>query len=694
MKKKLCLIGLAEVVCEAIEGRLRSLIGEYVDILCWCLETRMNERIPPNYDLYLTTYPGSYDYARKVLPDHCKILLAGRFVNPSNFDRLLELPKGTRVLAVDNSLERANSLIREITHFGVNHIDISPYYPDCIAPSKMESTLAVGAGRKRNVPEWMGFINLGVKELTITTYAQILQALSIPEEVLDVIVHTYMDSVFQIARRNNNTRTYLNSIINNIDEIIFGVNENGIIIFKNHGADSLIANAGSNLGAVMSFQDIFIEMEKPISCYCKNQDEIITRVNESHYLLQFKSVSEPIDGNIGTLVIVKPIQKVQELENKVRRKLKGTGLTAKYTFSSILGKSPAIRQAIETARKFASTSLTVLLEGESGTGKELFAQSIHQASTCASGPFVAFNFSALPESLAESELFGYEEGAFTGARRGGKPGLFEQAHNGTIFLDELGSASLAVQARLLRVLEEREVRRVGGERVLPVSVRVIAATNEDLGTMVRNKLFRKDLFYRLCICPLYIPPLRERTGDVLFLTRHFAETRHSRDLRFNTTLEHFCNHYDWPGNVRELQNMVTYLCSVVPPGRTCTKEDLPRYLHFFDDSKTIVNKPEPTIEAVTTFSAIYDEMVNNDSLDICIELLSIFKMRTRDARCGREHIFMMLKSRHPEITYPALRRHLDRLKLQGLLRSGTTKQGTHITPDGLKFLSWNTPPLG
>ncbi|ECG5644602.1 hypothetical protein E1K64_23255 [Salmonella enterica subsp. enterica serovar Poona] len=683
MKKKLCVIGLAEVVCDAIGASLRTLIGEYADILCWCLENSMDEQMPTDYDLYLATYPGSYAYAKKMLPEDSQILLAGRFVNPSNFDRLLELPKNTSVLAVDNSLERANYLIWEIARFGINHLDISPYYPDCPEPDKMAHSYAVGAGRKRNVPDWMEFINLGVKELTITTYARILQILSIPEEVLDSIVHTYMDSVFQMARRNNNTRTYLNSIINNIDEIIFGIDENGGIFFKNNAAESLIASLGKADGASLRFGNIFSELERPFAWYCENCDEeIITKINELHYVLQIKPVSEPVGGNIGTLIIVKPVTRVQELENKVRRKLKGAGLTAKYTFANILGESPAIRQAVETARRFAGTPLTVLLESESGTGKELFAQSIHQASACASGPFVAFNFSALPETLAESELFGYEEGAFTGARRGGKPGLFEQAHNGTIFLDELGSASLAVQARLLRVLEEREVRRIGGERVLPVSVRVIAATNEDLGSMIRNKQFRKDLFYRLCMCPLYIPPLRERTGDVLFLVRHFAETIHSRHLKFDSDLEEFCNTYDWPGNVRELQNMVTYLCAVVPPNRVCTTTDLPRYFHSVSTSLSTEETKAPT------FTAIYEEMVNNHTLDICRMLLVVFNEKTKGHSLGREHLLDMLKTHYPEMTHTALRRHLDTLKYHGMLHSGSTKQGTDITPVGREFLTW------
>ncbi len=682
MKKKLCVIGLAEVVCVAMGARLRSLIGEYTEIMCWCRETSANTPPPRGYDLYLATYPGSYEYAKQIFPDDTPILLAGRFVNPSNFDRLLELPKGTQVLAVDNSLERAQYLMWEIASFGVNHLDISPYYPGCPQPADMDQAIAISAGRKKSVPAGMEFIDLGVRELTINTYAEILRAFDIPNDVLNSIAHTYMDSVFEMARRNNKLSTRRNTIINNIDEIILGIDEQGVIIFKNHAAEGLIASVDKT--GDLRFEDVFTELERPFAYYYENSnEEIVTKINNLYYVLQIKPVAESIGGNIGAIIIVKPVNRVQELEHKVRRKLKGTGLTAKYTFANILGKSPAILQAVEIARKFADTSLTVLLESESGTGKELFAQSIHQASAYANGPFVAFNFSALPESLAESELFGYEEGAFTGARRGGKPGLFEQAHNGTIFLDELGNASLGVQARLLRVLEEREVRRIGGERVLPISVRVIAATNESLGDMIRDNLFRKDLFYRICTCPLYIPPLRERTGDVLLLAKHFAATHHSHQLKFDRELEDFCNAYDWPGNVRELQNMVTYLCTIVPSGRTCGIADLPRYFQSAQSAgyASQLDKNQPV-----ALAAIREELINNGTLNVCKQILSIYSTKTKGQNMGREPLFTLLKNHIDDITYPALRRHLGVLKRHAMLYAGTTKQGTEITPLGREFL--------
>lgn len=231
-----------------------------------------------------------------------------------------------------------------------------------------------------------------------------------------------------------------------------------------------------------------------------------------------------------------------------------------YTFDSIIGASEAIRQCIQQARLVAITNSTVLLFGETGTGKELFAQSIHNASQRPNGPFVAINCGAIPTSLVESQLFGYESGAFTGARKEGQQGLFEQASGGTLFLDEISEMELELQSRLLRVLQEREVVRIGGKKRIAVDVRIIASTNKDLWQMVVNGKFRQDLYYRLNVVDLRIPLLRERTEDIPLLTRHFIK-------QFSSTFGTFARdispkalecliHYSWPGNIRELQNCI------------------------------------------------------------------------------------------------------------------------------------------
>lgn len=272
----------------------------------------------------------------------------------------------------------------------------------------------------------------------------------------------------------------------------------------------------------------------------------------------------PIDvgkETVGTVVTFQNVTKIQRMEEQIRKELYSEGLVAKYTLDRIIGSSPAMHVVLTKAREIAGfEDTTVLIIGESGTGKELLAQGIHNSSpTRKTGPFVAINCAALPPSLLESELFGYESGAFTGARKGGKPGLFELAHRGTIFLDEIGSVSLDLQARLLRVLQERQVMRVGGDRVLPVDIRVIAASNENLLQAIQDNRFRADLYYRLNILRLTVPSLRERRDDIPLLIKHFlrlAEKKY-RAVKHPTgkLMEWFCD-YHWPGNVRELDNIL------------------------------------------------------------------------------------------------------------------------------------------
>ena len=241
----------------------------------------------------------------------------------------------------------------------------------------------------------------------------------------------------------------------------------------------------------------------------------------------------------------------------------------RYTFDSILGDSFAIRNTIELAKRIAGFDSAVLLQGESGTGKELFSQAIHNASSRRSAPFVAINCAALNKTLLESELFGYEEGAFTGAKKGGKAGLFEAAEGGTIFLDEVSEMDYDLQAKLLRVLQEKKIRRIGGIREINTDIRVICACNVDINQYITDKKFRSDLFYRISVAPIYVPPLRERRLDIPVLARRFldsAEIQYKRNYKMTEDAKQLMMSYTWPGNIRELKNAVEYSAMMARDG--------------------------------------------------------------------------------------------------------------------------------
>src|SRR5574337_1292998 len=264
-----------------------------------------------------------------------------------------------------------------------------------------------------------------------------------------------------------------------------------------------------------------------------------------------------IDGGKadGLVITCQESHAIPRADRRIRSEAQPRQFTARYRFEQIIGEAPAFRATVRLAQRYAQTDSTVLITGESGTGKELLAQSLHNASARQQAPFVAINCAAFPESLLESELFGYEEGAFTGSRKGGKIGLIETAHTGTLFLDEIGDMPVSLQTRLLRVLQEREVLRLGASEPTPVDIRVIAATHCDLRTRIADGRFREDLFYRLNILRLVVPPLRERVQDIPLLVSAILERLPRAPDAFRPLMPHLLRHR-WPGNIRELENIV------------------------------------------------------------------------------------------------------------------------------------------
>ena len=289
---------------------------------------------------------------------------------------------------------------------------------------------------------------------------------------------------------------------------------------------------------------------------------------------------------------------VVEIENLHRELQRSRGVTEylreqlnqfeqlPLSFHEYIGQNSKLRETLLLAAKVAKSDSTVLIQGESGVGKEVLAKAVHNSSRRKDKPLIKVNCAAIPEALLESELFGFEDGAFTGAKKGGKLGKFELAHGGTIFLDEIGDMSMSMQAKLLRVIQEREFERVGGTKTIKIDIRIIAATNCDLEKMVEEETFRRDLFYRLNIVPLYLLPLRERKDDIPALASYFL-SKFSQDLEHDIALSpevlRVLKGHDWPGNIRELQNVLEHAC-VVCSGNEIEVQHLP--------SKLLATTPE------------------------------------------------------------------------------------------------------
>ena len=429
---------------------------------------------------------------------------------------------------------------------------------------------------------------------------------------------------FKILAKNRQLKTYNQRLTN-----IFNMMSDGVIIFSSDGTIDLVnpavehilgRPAGDIIGTTLqnlldakpgsieefmfkgnSFSDIEVFMDGP-------QGKI--------HCLASGNFSRNEDGNVDSGMIV--LQNMDRINRLVSR---FTGARAQYKFNDIIGSSAALMESINIARMAAMNTSNVLLTGESGTGKEVFAQAIHNASFRRKGPFVAINCGAIPRELVASELFGYVEGAFTGAKRGGSIGKFEMASGGTIFLDEIGDMPFELQVALLRVLQNRRVTRIGDSKEIPVDVRVICATNKDLRSEIENGNFREDLYYRLNVISINIPPLRDRLEDIPHLVKHFLGQLARRNENVLSILEpeiiDKLKRYNWPGNVRELQNVVERLVCTASQSLVSSSDLPPEII----SSECFYAREELQVSPVTMYKQKRKQMLAEEESRQIIDLL-------------------------------------------------------------------------
>lgn len=355
------------------------------------------------------------------------------------------------------------------------------------------------------------------------------------------------------VRRTNQFRAILDSV----REGVLCTDPKGLITQVNERATRLLNKPEDSLLG-REIKEVFPTLFSGIGIKDVRHDKDSIALYEGKYLAVRTTYLKKDWKSTGMVVLIQRPDSLHEMDIEMRKKIKGSGFSAKYRFDDICFKSKEMGECIIQAREFSKTLSNLIIYGETGTGKEMIAQSIHNSSEVHSGPFVAVNCAAFPIQLLESELFGYVEGAFSGAKRGGQIGLFEIAQGGTIFLDEIGEMCLELQTKLLRVLQEHEIRRVGGDKIIPVNARIIAATNTDLKKAIHDKKFREDLFYRLNVLDIYVPPLRKRKDDILPIFDMYLSGQSSGALGIKDLSDEFKDsllNYDWPGNVRELENV-------------------------------------------------------------------------------------------------------------------------------------------
>jgi len=358
----------------------------------------------------------------------------------------------------------------------------------------------------------------------------------------------------------NIARSYQETVISSIPEAIIAIDNDGYITLTNDNANEIFGLrswqvTGKHISDICGKENhnlmiMIMENESMVDSEVK----IHTSNVLSKFMLTCNPITTPNKKNIGKIIIFNEIKRAKSLVNNM------IGAKAKFKFENIIGHEENFLKTIEVAKLISPSASNVLLLGESGTGKDIFAQSIHNESNRKNGPYVAINCAAIPRELIASELFGYSDGAFTGSKKGGSQGKFELADGGTLFLDEIGEMPLELQATLLRVIEDKSVTRIGGDRITSVDVRIIAATNKDLKEEIKNRRFREDLFYRFSVFTIRMVPLRERREDIPLLALHFARkfanSVDKRIRKFDDDVMEKLKKYPWPGNIRELQNVI------------------------------------------------------------------------------------------------------------------------------------------
>lgn len=619
-------------------------------------------------DVLLISLYSIYVEIKKYVSENTKVVILGTTITESQYQKVNAIAKTSQVLLVNYSPEMTFETLALFRQVGLTEYDFIPYYPG--KPKAAHVEIAVTPGESDKVPESVKkIIDIGHRTLDIQTITDVAVEIG-REDVLHsnrCIKHfkslkKASNSVSVLLDKANIIESQFLKLLNVIDEGIIATGTDGTIFAMNDKALEILGATSKRIGEniLMSLKHPYVE--KAIFEKVSLENEMI-EIN--HNYISLKAVSVQLGDMVNSILFVlNKFEEKEKRQHELRTQILGKGHVAKYTFDDILGKCSAIQEVRKKGIKMAKSDSAILITGESGTGKELLAQAIHNASKRKEYQFVAINCAAIPESLLESELFGYEEGAFTGAKKGGKMGLFELAHKGTLFLDEVGEMPIQLQSRLLRVIQEKEVMRIGGDHIIYVDVRIVAATNKNLKQLVNKNRFRNDLYYRLKVLSMKLPPLRERGDDILYLFDSML-----RDIRAQYVASKearaYLKSYGWEGNIRELRNCVEYLAHLEK--EVIDVEDLE--LHFED---------ELTLDRPVVYSPV-------DCRTFVLGCL--YQSRQKLKGIGRRKIMTMAKEFNVFITETDVRKCLRELADEGLVEMSSGRGGSRLTEEGFKVAS-------
>ncbi len=663
-------------------NQIRSLFSDKINIKKYCLEDLKNNReIEIDSDVLLIPSYHLFNKIKDYISKTTELLFADRTISKAGMDKISNIKEDSRVVLIDESPEMTEQIISIIYQLGARHIELNSYWSTDNRSD--EGNIFIILGQSDYTPKTAKeIINIGNSLLDINSIIDIGTKFDL-FSVLDRkdVVRSYTEietanfGLLKILGLTNSRESQLDILLQTIDAGVIGINNDGNIFLYNENARDIVKKDNDH---VLNKNGLELLPEIPFEYTLGNLkpvEEKIIKINGYDVVV---SVNPLLHSKkmYGAVAIIRKYSDLEKKEYILRKKLIGKGYAAKYDFKDIFGKSSMITECKNIARRMSLSNSSVLITGETGTGKELFAQAIHNNSLRKEYQFVAVNCGAFPESLLESELFGYEEGAFTGARKGGKPGLFELAHNGTLFLDEITEMPMNLQVKLLRVLQEREVVRLGGDRIIDIDIRIIAATNKDIKEMVEKGEFRQDLFYRLNVLPLKIPPLRDRRDDIMGLIDYMKKT-FSSDFALNDKAKELLTTYDWNGNVRELRNCVEYLVNLGL--KEIDEKDLPiDYRDKTTDTKLLLSEHEIMVEFL--------EDVGGGLRKYIFVLEELRNAYINNKRIGRRSISESARRKNIFISEQEIRTILINLEEHKMAEINKGRSGTVITDFGIKAL--------
>lgn len=654
--------------------QIRSLFNELVCVKTYALEEGLPLHM--NADVVLLSAHFIYTLAEARLRDCRHVIIADITLLKSAVDKLRCIPEGKKAMLVNTTMEMAIETINLIHNAGIRHIELLPVYPgiEQIPPL----ALAITPGETQLVPAQVAeVIDLHDRVLSMRTITNIAAKLNLTALLQRDSFKTYFESLMQADLGIEQLLDQIQEQERKLD-LVMQVFEGGIITLRSDGTVSFLNMAAEHLLGKKSLSVvgqplhvIFPELavfeisglDEPL------RDQVVTVRDQLMDVSVYPLTGVSAVGEY--LLMIRSMRDVELNQYKVRRQLISKGHVAKHDFSHIITQNSRMIQLKETAKRMARSPSSVVIYGPSGTGKELFAQSIHNASPRKDYPFIAINCASIPENLLESELFGYCEGAFTGAKKGGRAGYFELAHKGTLFLDEIGEMDLALQARMLRALQEKEVIRVGGDSVISIDVRIISASNKRLLELVRQNLFREDLYYRLNVLSIEIPPLRERREDIVLLVADFQKKQQT-SFAFSQEALELLSAYPWHGNVRELGNFVERISYLGK--ELITLEDARMQL----DGQ--LEEPEPAKEHPLLAHFFIQERNRLKQHAAILSLL--YKNRQAGVKQGRKGISGSLSAMGVMLSEQEVRRFLKILQSYGLILVHTGRSGTELTSLG------------